>query len=229
MNYIGIDPSLISTGMVVNGKLFNYCRESDASNKSGLSKWFKYTEGKLTLRFIDFHFYEDYSEGEIVKLNDYDVITTQIIKDIKDNINKDEPSVVAIEGYSYSSEVGYIIDLVTFSTLLRKKIYDYITKDILVLSPSSLKVEACKLTYTPINEGKKKEKWVYKNNDGVSAGNFTKHGMFLCIAENKELNDDWIKLCKSLKSDIMGISKVPKPFEDVNDSFLLYNILKRNR
>jgi hypothetical protein len=229
MNFIGIDPSLISTGMVVNGKLFNYCRESDATNKSGLNKWFKYTEGKLTLRFVNFSSYEDYSEGEIVKLNDYDKITTQIIKDIQDNINKDEPSVVAIEGYSYSSEVGYIIDLVTFSTLLRKKIYDYITKDILVLSPSSLKVEACKLTYTPINEGKKKEKWVYKNNDGVSAGSLTKHGMFLCIAENNELNDEWVKLCKSLKSDIMSIGKVPKPFEDCCDAFLLYSIIKKNR
>ena len=44
MNIIGIDPSLISTGMVINGKLFNYCRESDAINKSGLGKWFKHSE-----------------------------------------------------------------------------------------------------------------------------------------------------------------------------------------
>lgn len=228
MNIIGIDPSLISTGLVVNGKLFNYCRESDATNKSGLSKWFKYTEGKLTLRYIKFRDYDNYSEGELIKLKDYDTITTQIIKDIQDNIDDTQPTKIGIEGYSYSSDAGAIIDLVTFSTLLRKKLFDYISEDIIVMSPSTLKLEACKLTYLPINIGKKKEKLVYKNNDGVSAGSFTKHGMFLTIVENNELNDPWVKLCKSLKTEIMSISKVPKPFEDINDSFLMYHILNRS-
>ena len=54
MNFIGLDPSLISTAMVVNGKLFNYCREKDAMNKSGLSKWFKYCEDKINLKFINY-------------------------------------------------------------------------------------------------------------------------------------------------------------------------------
>jgi hypothetical protein len=52
-NIVGLDPSLISTAMVVNGKLFNYCREKDAMNKSGLSKWFKYCEDKINLKFIN--------------------------------------------------------------------------------------------------------------------------------------------------------------------------------
>jgi hypothetical protein len=230
-NIVGLDPSLISTGLVVsNGKdvkIFNYCREKDATNKSGLSKWFKYAESDLTLRYIEYREYEVYSDGELIKLKDYDKITSQIIKDIEDNIDKSLPTKIGIEGYSFGSNSGPLIDLVTFSTLLRKKLYDYISQDILVLSPSSLKLEACKLTYPPINEGKKKEKWVYKNNQGVAAGSFTKHGMFLTIVENKELNDNWSKLCKSLKTEIMSASKVPKPFEDVNDSICLYHILNR--
>ena len=227
VNIIGIDPSLISTGMVVNGKLINYCRESDATNKSGLAKWFKLCESELTLNYIKYRAYSDYSEGELIKLKDYDTITNQIIKDIENNIDKSLPTKIGIEGYSYSSDAGAIIDLVTFSTLLRKKLFDYISEDITVFSPSTLKLETCKLTYAPTNEGKKKEKWVYKNNDGVSGGSFTKHGMFLAIVENNELNDPWIKVCKSLKNEIMGISKVPKPFEDVNDAYLLYNIIKK--
>jgi hypothetical protein len=212
MNFIGLDPSLISTGMVVNGKLFNYCREKDALNKSGLSKWFKYCEDKINLRFI--------------KLKDYDKITDQIIKDIEDNIDKTKPTKIGIEGYSYSSDAGAIIDLVTFSTLLRKKLWDYISKDIEIFSPSTLKLESCKLTYPPINEGKKKDKWVYKNSYGVSGGNLTKHGMFLCIVDNDNLQDEWSKLCRTLKDDIMGASKVPKPFEDLNDSMLIFHILE---
>lgn len=229
MNYniVGLDPSLISTGLVVNGKLINYCREKDATNKSGLSKWFKYCEKELVLKYIEYREYANYSDGEIIKLKDYDKITSQIVKDIEDNIDKSLPTKIGIEGYSYASDAGAIIDLVTFSTLLRKKLFDYISQDITVFAPLTLKVESCKLTYPPINEGKKKEKWVYKNNDGVAGGSFTKHGMFLAIIENKNLNDDWTNLCRSLKSDIMGATKVPKPFEDVNDAFLTFHILNK--
>jgi hypothetical protein len=227
-NIVGLDPSLISTGLVVNGKLINYCREKDANNKSGLSKWFKYSEKELILKYIEYREYSNYSDGELIKLKDYDKITSQIVKDIEDNIDKSLPTKIGIEGYSYASDAGAIIDLVTFSTLLRKKLFDYISQDITVFAPLTLKVESCKLTYPPINEGKKKEKWVYKNNDGVAGGSFTKHGMFLSIIENATLNDDWAKLCKSLKTDIMGATKVPKPFEDVNDSYLLYRILNKN-
>ncbi len=214
--------------MVVNGKLYNYCRERDAVNKSGLSKWFRYCEDKINLRFIEYRDYESYSEGELVKLKDYDKITDQIISDIESNIDRTKPTKIGIEGYSYSSDAGAIIDLVTFSTLLRKKLWDHISKDITVFSPSTLKLESCKLTYPPINEGKKKDKWVYKNAYGISGGNLTKHGMFMCIVDNNELRDDWSNLCRTMKDDIMGASKVPKPFEDANDSWLLYQILKKN-
>lgn len=229
MNFIGIDPSLISTAMVVNGRLFNYCREKDATNKSGLSKWFSMCGDKVTLRFVNYKGSDSYSESEITKLTDYDRITNMIIKDIEENIDKNQPISVGIEGYSYSSDTGAIIDLVTFSTLLRKKLFDYISKDITIFSPSTLKLESCKLTYPPINEGKKKEKWVYKNAYGVSGGNLTKHGMFMCIVDNNDITDDWVKICKQLKEDIMGASKVPKPFEDLNDAWLLYQILKLNK
>jgi hypothetical protein len=228
VNFIGLDPSLISTAMVVNGELFNYCREKDAMNKSGYSKWFKYCEDKVTFRFINYRESESYSEGELLKLKDYDKISDQIIKDIEDNIDKSQPTKISIEGYSYSSDAGAIIDLVTFSTLLRKKLFDYISADITVLSPSTLKLESCKLTYPPINEGKKKDKWVYKNSYGISGGSLTKHGMFMCIVDNNEIKDDWSILCKTLKDDIMGASKVPKPFEDLNDAYLLYHYLKKN-
>ncbi len=231
-NIVALDPSLISTALVVsNGgddfKIFNYCREKDATNKSGLSKWFKFCESEIILRFIEYRTFDNYSEGELIKLKDYDKITSQIIQDILDNIDPLLPTKIGIEGFSFNSEFGFLIDLVTFSTLLRKKLFDYVSQYITVLSPSSLKLEACKLTYPPINEGKKKEKWVHKNNDGVSAGSFTKHGMFLCIVENENFNDRWSKLCKSLKSDVMDAAKVNKPIEDSVDGYLLWKILSK--
>lgn len=229
-NIIGIDLSLISTGLVIyNGsdtKLFNYCRESDAINKSGLSKWFKVADQVVTYRFIEYRKWDGYSEGELVKLKDYDRITSSIINDIESNIDSSLPTKIGIEGYSYSSDAGAIIDLVTFSTLLRKKLYDYISQDITIFSPSTLKLETCKLTYPPINEGKKKDKWVYKNNSGIPGGAFTKHHMFLSIIDNKNLDDDWTNLCRSIGSEVFSLSKVPKPFEDLVDGFHLFSILR---
>lgn len=226
-NIVSIDPSLISTAIYVNGKLINYCRESDAYNKSGLSKWFKICEGLVDLRFVDFRQFSDYSEGELTKLKDYDKITDSIISDIENKIDKSKETKVGLESYSFGSSVGELIDLVTFSTILRKKLYDYISKDIWVISPLSLKLEACKLTYEPINIGKKKEKLVYRNNIGIAGGHFTKREIFLSIVENNFLNDDWSKHIKSISSEMLEGKTIKKPYEDLNDAYVLAKTLEK--
>jgi len=228
MNIIGIDPSLISTGVCINGKVFNYCRESDATlTKGGFSKWFKLCEGKLELRWISYRNFENYSDGELVKLKDYDKITDLILEDLEKNIDPNVKTIVGIEGYNFGAQVGDLIDLVAFSTLLRKKIYDYITKEILVFSPSTLKQESCKLTYKPIDIGKKKQKLEWRNNFGISGGNFTKREMFLSIIENEEFQDEWSLHCKSVSSEILDNKTIKKPYEDVNDAYLIYRIIKK--
>lgn len=230
-NIVGIDPSLISTAIVVNGKIINYCRESKVYGKTGMTKWFKLAEEHVIYKFIEYREFEDYSEGELTKLKDYDKITDDIIKDILDNIDPSQPTKVGIEGYNFGAQVGDLIDLVTFSTLLRKKLYDQVSKDILVLSPSTLKLESCKLTYPPIIKeigGKKpRQEFIYRNKIGISGGKFQKPDMYLAIIENESLNDDWYKHCLSVKGDLTSISTIPKPYEDVNDSYLLYQILKK--
>jgi hypothetical protein len=231
MNIVGIDPSLISTAIVVNGKIINYCRESKVYGKTGMTKWFKLAEEHVIYKFIEYHDFEDYSEGELTKLKDYDKITNDIIQDILNNIDQSQPTKIGIEGYNFGAQVGDLIDLVTFSTLLRKKLYDQISKNILVLSPSTLKLEACKLTYPPIIKeigGKKpRQEFIYKNKIGISGGKFQKIDMYLAIIENEKLNDDWKKHCLSLKDDLTSISTIPKPYEDCNDAYLLYQILKK--
>ena len=236
-NIVAIDPSLISTALVVSSgdtfKIYNYCRESKVMGKKGMTKWFKLAEQYITYKYVNYRDFADYSEGELVKLKDYDVVTDQIIEDILENIDLKKPTKVGIEGYNFGAQVGDLIDLVTFSTLLRKKLYDKISKDILVLSPSTLKLESCKLTYKPIitEIGKKKKniKEEWRNNIGISGGKFTKNDIYLAIIENENLNDFWAKHCKSIKDDLIGISTIPKPYEDVDDAFVLYHILKRNR
>ena len=234
-NIVALDPSLISTALVINSgetfKMYNYCRESSAFGKTGIKKWFKLAEQFVTYKFITYREFTDYSEGELTKLKDYDKITDDIISDILSNIDTSKPTKIGIEGYSFSSTAGDIIDLVTFSTLLRKKLFDQISEDITVMSPSTLKLESCKLTYSPIvtETGKKvkKVKIEYRNNLGLSGGKFTKTDMFMAIVDNNEMQDFWTKHCKLVKSDVLGVATIPKPYEDVNDAFLIYSVLKK--
>ncbi len=230
MNFIGIDPSLISTAVVVNGKILNYCRESKVMLKSGMSKWFKSAEQYCTYRFITYREFENYSDGELTKLKDYDNITEMIIEDILANINPDEESKIGIEGYNFGATVGDLIDLVTFSTLLRKKLFDRVSEDIIVMSPSTLKLEACKLTYDPIVKevGKKVKRieYEYRNKLGISGGKFTKRDMALAIIENEKIEDPWFKYLKSIKKELLEVKDIQKPHEDVNDAVLIYHILK---
>jgi hypothetical protein len=51
--------------------------------------------------------------------------------------------------------------------------------------------------------------------------------MYYSIIENEELNDYWAKHCKLIKGDITAVTKVPKPYEDINDAFLIYQVLEK--
>lgn len=236
-NIVAIDPSLISTALVVsspnNFKMFNYCKESKVYNKKGLAKWFKMAEEYIIYRFIEYREFDNYSEGELIKLKDYDKVSDMIINDILDNIDNTIPTKIGIEGYSYSSDAGAIIDLVTFSALLRKKLFDRVSEDIEVLSPSTLKLESCKLSYPPIlkESGKKVKKITeeYRNPLGIPGGKFTKLDMYHAIIDDPNYNDPWSKHCRLIKGDMLSISKIEKPYEDVNDSYTIYKYLNKKR
>lgn len=233
-NVIAIDPSLISTALIVghddNFKIFNYCRESKVMGKKGITKWFKSAEQYVTYRFIEYREFENYSDGELIKLKDYDKITDDIIDDILKNIDPSKETKIGIEGYNFGASVGDLVDLVTFSTILRKKLFDNISQDITVLSPSTLKLEACKMTYKPIVKeigGKKPRKeYTWKNNLGISGGHFTKMDIFRSIVDNENINDFWSKHCKLIKDEILSMSTSPKPYEDLCDAFIIYQYLK---
>ena len=223
-NLVAIDPSLISTGLCVNGKLFNYCPRDKALVKSGLTKWFRYLDHLVTYRFVEYHDFKTYSEGEVTKLTDYSKVTDMIVTDILDNIDPTKPTKVIIEGYSYSSAAGNLIDLVSFSTLLRIKIFKNLTRDLLVVSPSTLKLETAKLCYAPIIE---KKKPVYKNSFGVAGGSFNKRDMCFAIIENTNWNDPYALMLRTLKPEFMEAKAIKKPVEDVNDAYLLYQLIDK--
>ncbi len=229
MNIIGLDPSINSTGLTINGKIFNFSDYNTAYNKKSLKKWYALTDSIIETTFLN---YKDkngtYQENELLKLDEYNKTTDIIISVILKNIDKTLPTKIAIESYSYGSNYGDIIDLVTFSTLLRIKLYEKVTKDIIIIPPSSLKLASAKLTYPPIISGVKKIKYEYRNNMGMSGGIFTKREMFLAIVENETINEPYWEFLRTYKDDILSIKSIQKPLEDCNDSYLLYLIMKNN-
>ena len=100
-----------------------------------------------------------------------------------------------------------------------------------MLSPSTLKLESCKLTYTPIAKevGKKVKRieYEYRNNEGISGGKFTKTEMFKCIVENNHFNDFWFNHCLKEKEEILSTKNINKPHEDLNDAYLIYQFLRK--
>ena len=231
MTYIGIDPSITSTGMCINGKLFNYCYEKSATTKKGdLSKWFELANEYITYRYHDQVSFNGYEDEQMSKISLYKQIVNSIITDIKENIEGDIH--VAIEGYSYGSEAGNLIDLVQFGTLLRDSLLN-LTSNIHIVSPNSLKLESCKLCYAPVERvtgiRKKKTLIEFRNNDGISGGKFTKKEMFKALIEKEDWGNfpeivNWKNHLRSIHTDIG--KNIPKPHEDTNDAVLLYMYIK---
>ena len=240
MNIVAIDPSLTCTAMVVNGKAFVYTTESVAlTKKLELKRWFKETEGLVTVRtFPDASGdSDDHSLSEIQKLHRYQTIVAEIIKDIRSHLFADNLT-VAIEGYSYSSAAGPLIDLVTFGTLLRRAVSEInltgwasLGEDMMfryttvrILQPTTVKQRAAMLVYPPITKGKKVE---YRNNEGVAGGSFKKPEIYKALIENTKLTfDPWVVFLNEHAEEIMAMKSIPKPIEDVNDAKTIYEILK---
>ncbi len=228
MNIITIDPSLNCTALIINNNKFVFANVDLMYTKNeSLTKWFSMCNPFITYKAITYDNESSYTKNEIYKLATYEQVANDIHDVIMVNIDPKLDIKVYMEGYSYNSAAGKLIDLVTFSTLLRRKLYE-VTEHIEIIPPATLKVETAKFTYPPIITGKKVIKYQYKNNEGVSGGVFKKPDMFKAIIENNMLNCEWSQFLRHNKDEILKLTNIPKPIEDMNDAFLMYNIILKN-
>ncbi len=232
MNIVAIDPSLTCTAMVVNDKKFVYTSTSTARTKKlALKGWFGQTEDLITIREHGDTPSGEYVDVEVMKLIHFDNIATKIVSDIASNINRDESTHIAIEGYSFSSAAGPLIDLTTLGSLIRQKIIEAKFKipengryfD--VLPPTYLKSLAAKLTY-PATPKNKKGDLEYRNKEGVAGGSFKKHEIYKALTENDNLKCEWVEFLRSVSDEILPMKSIPKPIEDINDAKILYEIIR---
>lgn len=222
MNFIGIDISLNSTAIYIESR-----------QKSSILSFTNKKDNNIYIKELDrygvkfFHHNrevsKDYSSNEILKMKHFINLSNLIISEIIKVIDINDKTYCQIEGYSFSKNTSSILDIVSLSTLIRCKLIENIKDiDISIISPSSLKLETCKLVYTPIDVGKKKPKYEYKNNQGISGGSFKKPQMFRAMIEG-EIDSPIFKMLKSYE-DLMERDKIPNPIEDIIDSIFACKI-----
>jgi hypothetical protein len=212
--------------MCINNTFFVYTNKNKCYTKTEkLTKWFDLLKLYVAYRIFDPLHPDTYSQHEIDKLQYYNNIINTILKDISFNIDHTKNTIIGIEGYSYSTATRAIIDLVAFGTMLRMKLLEQEIYNIFIVSPSTLKMQACKLTYgCNINSKGKEIPCINKNN--ISGGRFTKHEMMKSLLENNNLQDDWyVKLLNDKFTELLSANIIPNPIEDLNDAKLLYEII----
>jgi hypothetical protein len=222
MILIGIDPSLNSTALTIykENKYFFY----NYTNNKPKYKWIKEVYDFVNFKFHEYSNNDDFSESETDKISIYDEVTDKVVDDIF-NFIKDEETKIFIEGYSYSAQAGRLIDLVTFSTLLRYKLLKNKNITLHFIPPSSLKKYVATMVYKPDKKG------VYRDENGKAGGSFDKKDM-MNVLLHFDINELYFNYLKSNKNEILKSKNIPKPFDDINDSLLLllhglnvYNVL----
>lgn len=224
-NYIGIDISLNSTAVYIENE-----KETILSftNKKDNNKYIQELKhyGVLFYHIDSKNKSKDYSTNEIIKLKHYKYLSELILENIIKNININDKTYCQIEGYSFSKNTSSILDIVSLSTLIRIGLMERIPNiDISIISPSTLKLESCKLVYQPIDIGKRKPKLKYMNREGVSGGSFKKQDMYKAMIEGK-IESPILNMMIEYK-DLIELKKIPNPIEDIVDSIFACKIKKK--
>lgn len=229
MNIIGIDPSLISTAVTIKTsketKLFCFYKDKK------FGKWEKIMQDYITFKTHTFSDYKKmkYSEEQLAKMEDYQNIVDSIIDTILNNIDDNEDTHICIEGYSYSSSAGPLIDLVTFSTLLRTSLKEYVSSNITILAPGELKKGCAMIAYEQGEDKAYRNYEIQKNGKGLAGGSFKKHDMARAMIDHygktgEIINTDMHKFLMEYKDEIFSMKGFPKPADDINDSIWLVKI-----
>ena len=230
INLVTIDPSINSTGLTINGEVFSIASENIALTKSlKLNKWFSLCEDYATIHTVDTSYsgIKNYASLEIIKLETYQKIANLVRTLVDKHVNPNYNTLVLIEGYSYSSASGPLIDLVTLSTLIRRNLFSRQNTDLVVLAPQSLKKLVGWLTYPAIAKDKKGKKFEYRNKLGTASGAFNKRDIYTALIENTKIITAWVEFLRSQHSEIISAKAIPKPIEDINDAVAMLHVAER--
>lgn len=208
MNFIGIDFSLNSPGVVVlNDKLsfISFLKpgtgtKADQAMQSHISQ----LPNVVLVNQPVYQTSKDFSSQELLKINRFINMADSMIELIKSKINEG-PCVFGFEGVSYGSNGGTnnLIDMAAAAAIFKYKIinsFDNIS-NILTVAPSTIKKHAGK-------------------------GNMGKRELWDVFVENRlqDQNLSDLEFFQYLQTLEIGKS-VPKPLDDLVDAYFLANYL----
>jgi hypothetical protein len=213
MRIAGIDPSITSTAVCLS--------EGDTDRfiiygKPRKGKWWDAVKHVCELKVREYEYPDVYSEQEIYKVRAY----TRTAESIADDVAAFRPDIVCMEGFSYSSQAGDLIDLVTFGSALRMALLNC-GLTVQILAPTELKSASCALAYgrdtkgiprRPIREGEK---------NGLAGGKFTKREMLEAAVFHDESCDLLSCVGRDMVAEALSLAAVPKPLDDMVDALWL--------
>jgi hypothetical protein len=202
MRHIGIDFSINSPAVCIleenNYRFVGFYNEEGKKFEKKDPSDYKYHRHILLLDDIDIiHFsrrrkHEDYTVDQRQKIEDSHTLGTLISETVGQG-----PCKVGIEGYSYGSKGNSFIDLISFNSVMRHVLYTTTDADIMVKTPSQIKILAGK-------------------------GNANKGMMYEYFCQNTtkdpnlEKSSFW-KWCVEQKF----IGEIPKPIDDLVDAYFI--------
>lgn len=203
--YIGIDFSLNSPGIcILNNKRYTWLSYPKVAKTKAdqLSQQNVQNLNDVKLKFQQQKDTEqDYSKNEYLKLCHYKKMAQDIFIFITSQTGYPNNFQVGFEGYSYGSRTNNRIDLVTATTLLKDAFIEADIDSINIFAPQTIKKNA-------------------------GYGKYNKLDMFNVFVDNR-LKDPLLKksslwqYCKDLN---IG-SRVPKPLDDLVDSYFIVRSL----
>lgn len=206
MKTAGIDPSLTSTAV---------CLSSDEGDKFVLfgkprsGKWWEPVKDVCEQVTVEYQYPSDYSSQDLAKVELY----SETARMVAEAVAAFGPERVAIEGYSYSSQAGDLIDLVTFGSALRRELLLRGLK-VTVLAPTELKSMSCAKAYGRDKKG------VPRRPDGLAGGKFKKNEMLQALVDS-EPDTSIAKALGDMAATAIGLAAVPKPIDDMVDAWWL--------
>lgn len=225
---VGIDISPTSTAIYIkNGveKIYSF------STQKPDNKYVKMLEEVVTFEFIEYPKKTNYSESEIEKAKIYYSIARKI-GNLLTNYYTNGKIDLIIEGHSYSSQAGHIIDVATLTGMIKAKIFELLpTADIYLVSPVSLKIAVAETVYgsMTVMEGKrvlKPKKHIKTNHLNTPPNKYQKTDMLLAVHDYKQ--SSVIKEFVDKNYDNIGkLKSVPKPIDDIVDAYWLMETFKK--
>lgn len=212
MTYITIDFSLNSPGICVYHNS-QYIFISYLKPKSGTKKEQKLQKDMTQLSDVvfveqpDFKNDFEYSSAELAKVKRYATTSNDIIKIIRDLVSDETNFMFAFEGTSFGSKMGTnnIIDMAAGAAILKMKLIDeFNPEDIQTIAPSTIKKFAGKGNMNKLQLWEK---------------------FLVNILDDEELSSSpFFTFCNNQIGS--NIKKIPKPFDDLVDSYFLNNLIR---